>query len=207
VISLTKTGKKSSDSKKNHVADLRECLDTYDSVYVMKYNGMRTSFIREVRMDWKESRLYFGKNTLAQVALGRNVEEEYKDNLHNMSKRLTGNSALLFTNRGKKETLKYFKNFKRPDFAKAGEKASEDVILMPGMLEFPVSMLDQLRKLGMVVEVNQGKVELKVKWVAAKKGELLNAEQAKALVHLDKKLGLFQLTLDAFWHDGQFTEL
>jgi hypothetical protein len=79
-------------------------------------------------MDWKESRIFLGKNSVAQVALGRTTEEEYKDNLHLISQvklllstlhfdnvlavcvflqRLEGNSGLLFTNRSKKEALRY----------------------------------------------------------------------------------------------------
>ena len=36
-------------------------------------------------MHWKESRIFLGKNTIAQVALGRTSEEEYKENLHCIS--------------------------------------------------------------------------------------------------------------------------
>ena len=31
-------------------------------------------------------RLYLGKNSVAQIALGRTVEDEYKENLHRLSK-------------------------------------------------------------------------------------------------------------------------
>jgi mRNA turnover protein 4 len=41
--------------------------------------------MRDVRMHWKESRIFLGKNTIAQVALGRTSEEEYKENLHCIS--------------------------------------------------------------------------------------------------------------------------
>ena len=37
----------------------------------------------------------------------------------------------MFTNRPKKEVLKYFKNFSIPDFAKAGAVPNEDFVLEP----------------------------------------------------------------------------
>ena len=41
------------------------------------------------------------------VALGRGVEDEYRDNLHKISRQLTGERGLLFTNQSKDEVLKY----------------------------------------------------------------------------------------------------
>lgn len=64
---------------------LRESLDVYKHVFLLKFENLRSSRMRDVRMDWKESRIFLGKNSIAQVALGRTVEEEYKDNLHLIS--------------------------------------------------------------------------------------------------------------------------
>ena len=54
----------------------------------------------------RSSRLFLGKNSVAQVALGRTPEEEVRDNLRHVSQRLEGDTGLLFTNRPKKEVLK-----------------------------------------------------------------------------------------------------
>ena len=40
------------------------------------------------------------------LALGRTTEDEYKDNLHKLSKHLRGQTGLLFTNKSKEEVLK-----------------------------------------------------------------------------------------------------
>jgi mRNA turnover protein 4 len=75
-------------------------------VFVFTFENLRTSFVRDVRADLKESRLFLGKNSVAQVALGRSPEEEVRDNLRNVSSKLDGDSGLLFTNRSKKEITK-----------------------------------------------------------------------------------------------------
>ena len=148
-----------------------------------------------------------GKNRVAQVALGRTEEEEIRDNIRFVAARLEGDTGLLFTNRSKSEAVKYFKNFSHPDFAKAGTIPDEDISLKPGKLEFAPAMLDQLRKLGMTVELDDGKMMLRNPFVAAKKGEALTPEQAKVLMHLDRRIVNFTIKLDSYWSNGVFETL
>ena len=124
-------------------------LSPLSIVFVFAYDNLRTTHIRDIRVAFKESRLFLGKNSVAQVALGRTPEEEVRDNLHYLSKRLDGDSGLMFTSRSKEEVIQYapswtlvsltvtcldrfFKNFSREDYAKAGAIASETIVLQPG---------------------------------------------------------------------------
>jgi mRNA turnover protein 4 len=187
---------------------LRGALEEYKHVYVLSFENMRAARFKDVRMDWRESRIYLGKNTVAQVALGRSAEDEFKDNLRHISKRLQGDVGLLMTNRPKAEVLKYFNSFESPEYAKAGAVPMETVTLKAGeILPFQVSMLDQLRGLGLVVEVDDGKVVLRNNFVAAKKNVEITPEQAKLLVHLQKPLIKFKIYLECHWSDGSFEEL
>ncbi len=148
-----------------------------------------------------------GKYSVAQVAFGRTPEEEYKDNLRHVSKLLDGNVGILFTSRKHKEVQKYFKNFSSPEFAKAGAILEEDIVIPPGELTFPVSMLDELRRLGMIVEVEDSKVVLREAYTAATKGVPLSPEQAKILVKFDRKTINFTIRLECKWENGKFDEL
>lgn len=65
---------------------------------------MRSTLFKDIRMDWRESRIVLGKNSVTQIALGRTAEDEYKDNLRYISQRIDGNVGLLFTNRSRDET-------------------------------------------------------------------------------------------------------
>jgi hypothetical protein len=67
-------------------------------------------------------------------------------------------------------------------------------------------MLDHLRKLGMIVEIENGAVFLRIPYQAAKQGEALTPEQAKALVHMERKLITFSVRLMSHWSDGDFEE-
>ncbi len=124
-----------------------------------------------------------------------------------MLQKLQGDVGLIFTSRPKKEVIEYFKNFQRPDFAKSGFVASEDIILQPGPLNFPAAMMDQLRKLGMVVEVDDTKVILRNTFRVSTAGQPLTPEQAKVLVHLDIKTVNFKMNLSCVWSDGKYQDL
>ena len=50
-------------------------------------------------------RFFFGKNKVMAVALGKTAEDEFRDNLHKVTKRLWGQHGLLFTNRSKEDVL------------------------------------------------------------------------------------------------------
>jgi len=205
-VSLTKVKPSASgkDFRREKLDLIRDAIEEYEFVFVFRFTNMREARLKEVRQDWKESRIYMGKNRVAQVALGRTEAEEIRDNVRFISERLVGDVGLIFTNRGKDEVMNYFANFVHPDYAKAGTIPDQDIILKPGKLTFQPGMLDQLRKLGMIVEIDNGTMMLRSTFVAAKKGEALTPEQAKALVHLDKKIANFTIKLDCCWSGGVF---
>ncbi|ERE65193.1 putative mRNA turnover protein 4 like protein [Cricetulus griseus] len=102
-VSLTKTAKKGLELKQNLIEELRKCVDTYKYLFIFSVANMRNSKLKDIRNAWKHSQMFFNKNKLVMVALGRSPSEEYKDNLHQVSKKLRGEVGLLFTNCKKEE--------------------------------------------------------------------------------------------------------
>jgi mRNA turnover protein 4 len=68
-------------------------------------------------------------------------------------------------------------------------------------------MINQLRKLGMIVEIEDGLAYLREPYNAAKNGEPLTPEQAKVLVHFEKRLAEFKIDIACFWSNGNYEEL
>jgi len=93
-----------------------------------------------------------------------------------------------------------------PEYAKAGAIPNETIVLQPGPLQFSGTMLEHLRKLGLVVEIDNGTLELRSSFVACKTGIPLSPEQAKLLVHLEKPLIEFKIKVESFWVDGKVEE-
>jgi mRNA turnover protein 4 len=173
---------------------------------------MRSNKFKAVRVEFRDSKLFLGKNKLLQIALGRNEEEEYQENLKLVSKQIAGGSVgLLLTSRTKDDVVQYFKNLEEPDYARAGSVSPETVIIsLEQLSQFPVSMMEQFRKLGMPVDIINGKVVLTGKaqeYRLCKEGEILSAEKCKLLCHFEKKLAKFRVQLMAHWCGGEFEPL
>jgi hypothetical protein len=102
---------------------------------------------------------------------------------------------------------RYFNDFTSPECAKSGAIIEETIILSPGPLKFPATMLDQLRKLGLVVEIDDTVIYLREPFTASTSGVALTPEQAKVLTHMERKTVNFSIKMLCNWSDGSFGEL
>ncbi|XP_040278637.1 mRNA turnover protein 4 homolog [Bufo bufo] len=208
-VSLTKTAKKGLQVKQNLIEELRKCVDTYKYVFVLSVENMRNNKLKDVRNAWKHSRLFFGKNKVMIVALGKDPCDEYKDNLHKLSKSLKGEVGILFTNREEKEVKEWFDQFKETDFARAGNKATYGVVLDEGPLEqFTHSMEPQLRQLGLPTALKKGVVTLLSEYELCKEGDTLTPEQARILKLFGYQMAEFKVSIMAMWvsETGEFQQ-
>ncbi|XP_040182723.1 mRNA turnover protein 4 homolog [Rana temporaria] len=209
-VSLTKTTKKGLAVKQNLIEELRKCVDTYKYLFVLSVGNMRNQKLKDVRNAWKHSRLFFGKNKVMAVALGRGPSDEYKDNLHQLCKCLKGEVGLLFTDRTQEEVKEWFDKFQEIDFARAGTKATFSVALDAGPLEqFTHSMEPQLRQLGLPTALKKGVVTLLSDYEVCKDKDTLTPEQARLLKLFGYQMAEFKVTLKAMWsaETGEFQKL
>ncbi|MBZ3876640.1 mRNA turnover protein 4-like protein [Sciurus carolinensis] len=189
---------------------LRKCVDTYKYLFIFSVANMRNSKLKDIRNAWKHSRMFFGKNKVMMVALGRSPSDEYKDNLHQVSKKLRGEVGLLFTNRTKEEVNEWFTKYTEMDFARAGNKAAFTVNLDPGPLEqFPHSMEPQLRQLGLPTALRRGVVTLLSDYEVCKEGDVLTPEQARVLKLFGYEMAEFKVTIKYMWdaQSGRFQQM
>ncbi|XP_015268093.1 PREDICTED: mRNA turnover protein 4 homolog [Gekko japonicus] len=209
-VSLTKTPKKGLEFKQNLIGELRKSVDIYKYVYIFSIANVRNNRLKDIRNAWKHSRIFFGKNKVMMVALGRSPADEYKENLHQVSKHLRGEVGLLFSNRTKAEVLDWFAEFKEVDFARSGNKATFTVGLDQGPLEqFPHSMEPQLRQLGLPTALKKGVVTLISDYEVCKEGDVLTPEQARILKLFGYKMAEFKVTIRSVWcaETGDFEQL
>eukprot|EP00581_Thalassiosira_minuscula_P007227 CAMPEP_0183706666 /NCGR_PEP_ID=MMETSP0737-20130205/3432_1 /TAXON_ID=385413 /ORGANISM="Thalassiosira miniscula, Strain CCMP1093" /LENGTH=240 /DNA_ID=CAMNT_0025934131 /DNA_START=68 /DNA_END=790 /DNA_ORIENTATION=- len=231
-VALTKTAKKTREHKTGYVEMVREAIDANDRVYLFSYENMRSNHFKDVRLHFRgdgknnknamsddddndsnrEGRIFLGKNKLLQIALGRTPEDEYSDNLHKLSKSLSGSVGILCTKQNANDVEEYFAKLAVEDFARAGAIAPRTVMLTQEQVEtHPVSMVEQFRKLGLPVEVKNGRVSLigRKEWEVCKEGKELSVEQCKILVHMGVKLAVFKIGLACRWEkeEGSVDEL
>ncbi|KAM6979692.1 mRNA turnover protein 4 homolog [Aplochiton taeniatus] len=200
-ISLTKTAKKGLGSKQNLIEELRKCVDTYKHLFIFSVANMRNNKLKDIRTAWKHSRFFFGKNKVMMIALGKGPTDEYKDNLHKVSRFLKGEVGMLFTNKTKEEVQEYFSHFKETDFARGGNKALMAVTLDEGPLEqFSHSMEPQLRQLGLPTALKKGVVTLLKDHAVCKEGDTLTPEQARVLKLFAIQMAEFRVKIKCMWN-------
>jgi mRNA turnover protein 4 len=237
-VALTKTAKKTRDHKTNYVDAVRLAIDANDRVYLFSYENMRSNHFKDVRLHFRGGgrqsamnddddddggdvgvgvgggggRLFLGKNKLLQIALGRTPEDEYSDNLHRLSGRLSGSVGILCTDMDAALVEEYFAKLRVEDYARANTISPETVKLSRATVEtHPVSMVEQFRKLGLPVEVKNGRVAFvggREEYEVCKEGQELSVEQCKILVHMGVKLAAFSIDLVCRWEkeDGAVEE-
>lgn len=206
---LSKTRSKGYDLKRTLLQEVRDCCDKYSNIFVYDVANMRNTRIKELRTLWEDSRFFYGKNRVMQLALGRTEAEEYREGLSNVAERLRGNVGLLFTNRAQEEVLEWFSEYSCQDYANGGFVSLRQVHLPQGPLpQFTHSMEPQLRKLGLPTVLKKGIITLEKEHTVCETGDTLTPEQARILKLLDIKMSEFKVRLVSYWsQDGEFVNL
>ncbi|KAL3076824.1 hypothetical protein niasHT_033726 [Heterodera trifolii] len=204
VVSLTKVKKKSREGKENILKEVRECVEQYKHLFVFSTENLRSARLSEVRQHFKQnSRIFFAKNNLMAVALGKSAQDEQANELHKVSALLRGQSGLMFTNAKANEVQRFFAEHTEAEFAQAGAVASADISLpagpMPAELHLHGAMEPQLRKLGMPTRLENGAIELLEEFTVCKTGDQLSTDQARILKQFGHRLAQFRVRLLAQW--------
>ncbi len=195
--------KKGRALKERLVADVQEAVQTYEHVYVFLPENVRNNSMRMLRMDWKPtSRFFLGKNKVMQVALGRNEEDAFRPDLHQVSTYLTGLCGLLFTNQRPEEVEDFLHSYRELHEARAGFVATREFVLPEGPInnnEWPSSMEPQLRKLGLPTRLVNGVIRLESETVVCSPGDELTPEQCRILSLFKVSMAPFRLRLLCRW--------
>ncbi|KAJ5898074.1 hypothetical protein N7504_008362 [Penicillium tannophilum] len=218
VVHESKTTKKDHKEQTRRLyANIRECLEQYDHMFVFAVDNMRNTYLKDVRTEFADSRLFFGKTKVMSVALGSNPETEAAPNVHRVTPFLTGAVGLLFTNRAAESVIEYFENFRPQDFARAGTVATRSFSIPNGLVyqqageipaeqDEPVSHTIEpaLRKLGVPTRLIKGKVMLELtegseSYQVCRKGETLDSRQTTLMKMFGVTSSEFKVELKAQW--------
>lgn len=201
IVSLTHARKKGRERKETLFESIRACVEQYQRLFVFDVRNTRQRDMKQLRHEWQDSsRFFLGKNKVMQIALGKSQQDEFKKNLHLVGGHLTNICGLLFTNKTQEEVVNFFSKYQVDDFAKSGFVVDQEVSVDEGPLpQFPHSMEQYLRKLGLPVMLKDGEIQLAQRFTICKAGDTLTPEQAKLLKLMDIKLSKFKILLKCIW--------
>ncbi|KAJ8069337.1 hypothetical protein OCU04_002992 [Sclerotinia nivalis] len=212
VVHLTKVDKKGKELSLKLFANVRESLDTYQHCFVFSVENMRNTYLKDVRNELTDCRLFFGKTKVMSKALGSDPSSEYQPNTSLLSPHLVGNVGLLFTNREPSSIITYFQDLSKTDFARAGTEASRNFTIPAGIVysmggeidaenDVPMahSLEPELRRLNVPTTLTKGKITLENPYCVCNEGDVLDSRQTRLLKLFGVATADFTVQLLAYW--------
>ncbi|ATY63854.1 60S acidic ribosomal P0 [Cordyceps militaris] len=227
-FNLTQVNKKGREQKDKLFQNIRDAVPEYQHCVVFCIDNMRNTYLKNVRRELSDSRLFFGKTKLMAKALGQTPEEAVAPGIQAIARILAGNVGLVFTNRDPAAVLAYFDGLALVDFARAGVVATRTFSIPTGVVhatagEVPAehdvplehTLEPELRRLGVPTRMVKGRVVLGDEdgegeaYVVCKEGDVLDSRQTRLLKMFDVCLSEFKVKVLAYWSaaTGEVTQV
>jgi large subunit ribosomal protein L10 len=176
--------------KSEKVEEIKSLLTKYRILGIASLHKVRASQLQEIRKKIEElAYLKVYKNTLVERALR---EFSNKQNLEKLKEHMQGSNIYVFTNYNPFKLALIFERSKVKVPAKAGDVATEDIIVPAGNTGLPPGpIISQLNAVGIPTRIESGSVWVSKDTVVARKGEVINESLAAVL----SKLGIKPIEL------------
>jgi large subunit ribosomal protein L10 len=189
--------------KQEEVADIKKNAKEYKLIGLVDMYGIPAQQVQQIRRNLRgKAVIKMTRNTLIKHAF-----EEIGGDIKNLTKYLSGHSAIIFTNDNPFKLFKQLEKTKTKMAAKPGEKAPEDIVIEKGPTSFkPGPIVGELQQAGIPAAIEGGKVKIKETKTVVKKGGVISAKLATVLAKLDIKPMDVGLALQAVYHEGGIFE-
>jgi len=187
--------------KAEKVEEIKNLLRKYKVIGIASLHKVRAAQLQELRKRLKETAyLQVIKNTLVERAIS-----ELKDlpDLKSLKEYLRGSNLFLFTDINPFKLALILEKSKVKGFAKAGDVASEDIIVPAGNTGLsPGPIISQLGSVGIPTRIESGSVWINKDTVVARKGEVISQSLAAVLSKLGIKAIEAGLSLKVVYDNG-----
>jgi len=189
--------------KKDEVAEIKKDAKEFKLIGLVDMYGIPAQQVQQIRRNLRGTAIIkVTRNTLIKHAF-----EDLGGEFKNLSRHISGHSALIFTNDNPFRLYKQLEKTKTKMAAKAGEKAPEDIVVPAGPTSFkPGPIVGELQQAGIPAAIEAGKVKIRETKTVVKKGGVISAKLAEVLAKLDIKPMDVGLALQAAFHDGSIYE-
>ena len=189
--------------KKEEVEDIKKNAKEYKLIGLVDMYGIPAQQVQQIRRNLRgKAVIKVTRNTLIEHAFN-----EIGGEIKNLSKYISGHSAIIFTNDNPFKLYKQLEKTKTKMAAKAGEKAPEDIVVASGPTSFkPGPIVGELQQAGIPAAIEGGKVKIRETKTVVKAGGVISAKLATILVKLDIKPMDVGVLLQAAFHDGSIYE-
>jgi len=187
--------------KAEKVEEIKNLLKKYKVIGIARLHKVRAAQLQELRKRLKETAyLQVIKNTLVERAIS---ELNDLPNIESLKEHLKGSNLFLFTDLNPFKLALILEKSKVRGFAKAGDVASEDIVVPAGNTGLaPGPIISQLGSVGIPTRIESGSVWINKDTVVAKKGEVISQSLAAVLSKLGIKAIEAGLSLKVVYDNG-----
>jgi len=187
--------------KTEEVEEIKNLIQQYKALGVASLQKIRAAQLQGLRRKLKGNASFrVIKNTIIRRAV---AECKDKPGLEGLEEHLTGSNIFLFTNLNPFQLVSILQKSRMKAIARAGDIASEDVIVSAGNTGLPPGpIISQFGSVGIPTRIESGGVYINRDTLVAKKGEVITARLASVLAKLGVKSVEVGLTLKAAYDEG-----
>ncbi|MDP3728654.1 MAG: 50S ribosomal protein L10 [bacterium] len=170
------------DAKKQVVKSLSKQIQEYPIIGLVDMENLPAMQLQKMKKSLRgKVVIAMAKKRLIKLALKQSPK-----GLTELSERIRGMPALIFTKENPFKLYKTLSASKSPAPAKAGQHAPKDIIVPAGKTSFaPGPIIGELGQLGIKAGIEDGKVAIKQDKVLLKEGELVTKKIAEVLTRLN----------------------
>ena len=187
--------------KSKRIGETKDLLKKHKVVGVASLQKVRAPQLQELKRNLKNY-VYaqVTKNTIMKRAI---VETHDKPELKKFVDHISGSNIFLFTDMNPFKLLLLLEKSKVKTMAKAGDEASEDVVIPAGNTGLPPGpIISQFNAVGLPTRIESGSVSITRETLVVKKGEVISARLAAALSKLEIRSVESMLKMKAAYDDG-----
>ena len=186
--------------KARQVEEIKKLLSQYRVIGIASLEKVRAAQLQELKRKLeKEVVMKVFKNTLVKRA----IDELGDPKLKKLEEYLTGPNIFLFTNMNPFKLSILLEKNKVRAIAKAGDKASFDVVVPAGNTGLsPGPVISQFSTVGIPTRIESGSVWVNKDTLVCRKGEVISLQLANILSKLGIKAVEIGLSLKVVYDDG-----
>lgn len=189
-----------SENKSEIVEQTVDLLNKYNVIAAANLFKVQSGMLMDMRKSLRgQLEIKAVKNTLMRISM----EKAQKDGIKDWIKAIEGANVFLFTNGNPFKLAMTLDKSKAQVFAKAGDKALEDITVPAGNTGIsPGPMIAKFGTLGIKTRIESGNIWVTQDTLAANKGDIINADLADLLQRLNIKAAYMGLSLKAVYENG-----
>lgn len=173
------------EKKINMVKELSDLIKNKKTILIASIKNLPASQFQEIGKKLRD-------NVIIKVPkknlIFRAIDESKNENVKKLKEQIKESTAILFSDLDSFDLASELIESKSPAGAKAGQEAPEDIEVQEGPTDLiPGPAISELGVLGIQIQIEKGKINIKESKVIVKKGEKISANAASIMNKLDIK--------------------